>query len=335
MSQPLLFALQASREYGARVAAHLGIDLGAHEERAFEDGEFKIRPLQSVRGRHVFVLTSLYSDPDLSVNDKLLRLLMFTGALRDASAREISLILPYLAYARKDRRTKSRDPLSLRYLAEMIEAVGADRVVCFEVHNPAAYENAFRRVAEHLKATSVFLRPLLPELRSESVAVVSPDAGGYKRAQDFREQLARALDKEASEVELAFVEKKRSAGELTHGRLVGSVTKGTVIIIDDLIVTGRTLVHAARACKAQGASRVLALATHGVFHPSADQILADPALDRIVVTDTVPPWRIQGDQVKNKMTVLSATDLTARAIETIHTHGSLTRLMEEIVESDM
>lgn len=326
MAEPLLFTLNAFVDYASRVASHLGISLGKHEERAFEDGEFKIRPLESARGREVFLLASLYSDPSLSVNDKLLRVLLFTGALRDASAREITLVLPYLAYARKDRRTQARDPVSLRYLAQMIEAVGADRVVTLEVHNPAAYQNAFRCIAEHLDSFPIFLDWLLSVLTPEEpVAVVSPDTGGYKRAQLFRQKLAARL---GSEVEIAVTEKLRGGGELHHGRLLGEVTGSTVLIFDDLIVTGRTLAHAARLCKAEGAKRVFALAAHGLFHPSANQHLAEPALDKIVVTDTVTPWHLTGQEVKDKLLVLDTTAFFAQAIARIHQGESLTELFD-------
>lgn len=325
MSEPLLFTLQAFSEYGRKVASHLGVVLGEHEERSFEDGEFKIRPLQSARGRHVFLLCSLYSDPQLSVNDKLLRLLLFTGALRDASASEITLVLPYLAYARKDRRTQARDPVSLRYLAEMIEAVGADRVVTLEVHNPAAYQNAFRCVAEHLESFPVFLNRLIPGLAAEeSIAVVSPDTGGYKRAQLFRQQLAQRLGRE---VAIAVTEKLRGGGKLYHGRLLGEVAGSTVLIFDDMIVTGSTLVHAARLCKAEGAKQVFALAAHGLFHPSANQHLIDPALDRIIITDTVTSWQLVSETVKNKLAILDTSHLLAQAIQRIHSGGSLTELL--------
>lgn len=326
MPEPLLFALQAFSEYASQVAARLSIPLGKHEERAFEDGEFKIRPLQSARGRHVFLLASLYSDSNLSVNDKLLRLLLFTGALRDASAREITLVLPYLAYARKDRRTQARDPVSLRYLAQMIEAVGADRVVTLEVHNPAAYQNAFRLIAEHLDSFPVFLDWLLPVLTPEEpVTVVSPDTGGYKRAQLLRQKLAGRL---GSEVGIAVTEKLRGGGELYHGRLLGEVAGSTVLIFDDMIVTGRTLAHAARMCKAEGAKRVFALAAHGLFHPNANQHLADPALDKIVITDTVTPWQLTSQEVKAKLTVVDTTGFLAQAIQQIHQSGSLTELFD-------
>ena len=147
----LLFGLEASRGFAADVARALGTPLAVHEERGFEDGEHKTRPLESVRGRDVYVVQSLYGDAAQTVNDKLVRLLFFVGALRDASAARVTAVVPYLAYARKDRKSKSRDPVTTRYVAQLFEAVGADRIVTLDVHNLAAYQNAFRCRTEHLE----------------------------------------------------------------------------------------------------------------------------------------------------------------------------------------
>jgi len=204
-----LFALNESRELGARVAAALGQPLATHEERGFEDGEHKARPLQSVRGADVFVLQSLYGGPELSVNDKLCRLLFFIGALKDASARRVTAVLPYLCYARKDRKSKPRDPVTTRYVARLLESVGTDRVVTLDVHNLAAYQNAFRCAADHLDAMRLFVEHFVPLAARAEVTVVSPDLGGVKRAEEFRQALSRRLGREAGG---AFLEKYRSAG---------------------------------------------------------------------------------------------------------------------------
>ena len=187
----LIFALNATRDLGTAVARALGLELAPHEEREFEDGEHKARPLISVRGRDVYVVQSLHGGPEASPNDKLCRLLFFAGALRDAGAARVTAVVPYLAYARKDRRTQLRDPITTRYVAQLIEAVGVDRVVTVDVHNLAAFENAFRCPTMHLEARPLFVAHLLPLLREREMAVVSPDAGGVKRAELFRESLAR------------------------------------------------------------------------------------------------------------------------------------------------
>jgi ribose-phosphate pyrophosphokinase len=151
-----LFALHSNHNFGEKVSKALGIPLSAHEERDFEDGEHKARPLENVRGKDVFVIHSLYSDARQSVNDKLCRMLFFLGALRDASAGRITAVIPYLCYARKDRKTKSRDPVTTRYVAALMEAVGVDRVVTMDVHNLAAYQNTFRCRTDHLEAKQTF-----------------------------------------------------------------------------------------------------------------------------------------------------------------------------------
>jgi len=139
-----LFALEATRDLGKAVALALGCELAAHEERSFEDGEHKIRPLDAVGGAPVYVVQSLHGGPSESANDKLCRLLFFIGALKDAGAASVTAVVPYLCYARKDRRTKPNDPVTTRYVAGMFEAVGTDCIVTLEVHNPVAFENAFR-----------------------------------------------------------------------------------------------------------------------------------------------------------------------------------------------
>ncbi|MEK7716281.1 MAG: ribose-phosphate pyrophosphokinase-like domain-containing protein, partial [Pseudomonadota bacterium] len=136
---PLLFALHPSRSFGEDVARQLGISLSACEERDFEDGEHKSRPLVNVRNQDVFVIQSLYADTKQSVNDKLVRLLFFIGALKDASAARVTAVVPYLSYARKDAKTQTRDPVTTRYVAQIFEAVGTDRVITMDVHNLAAF----------------------------------------------------------------------------------------------------------------------------------------------------------------------------------------------------
>jgi ribose-phosphate pyrophosphokinase len=321
----MLFALNASRDLGDRVAEQLDVSLSAHEEREFEDGEHKIRPLSNVRQRDVFVIHSLYADPQQTVNDKLCRLLFFCGALRDASVSQVTAVVPYLAYARKDQKSKPRDPTTTRYVAALFEAVGVERVVTLDVHNLAAFQNAFRCRTEHLEATSLFVEYFATHLRgNERVVVLSPDAGGIKRAERLRAALARRLDRD---IALGFMEKTRSAGVMTAGRLVADTDGATVIVVDDIISTGGTLLQAARACRQQGARRVYAAATHGVFVGNAGAVLADDALERIVVTDAIPPFRLDPALVGAKLDVLSAAGLIAEAIRRIHTGGSLVELL--------
>lgn len=309
-----LFALKGSDALGDAVAEGLGLCLAGHEERDFEDGEHKTRPLDAVAGADVFVLHSLHGGPLESANDKLVKLLFFIGALKDARAQRVTAVVPYLCYARKDRRTKPNDPVSTRYLAGLFESAGTDRVVTLEVHNPAAFENAFRCPTVTLTTTPLFVEHCRA-LADERFCVVSPDTGGAKRAELFRQTLEAAISRPVAN---AFAEKYRSAGVLSGEHFVGDVVGATALIVDDLISTGQTLVRTARAARQAGAGRVLALATHGLFMPGAAEALADPVIDRVVVTDVVPPFRLQGSPLLGKVDILPAAPLLSEAIRRLH-----------------
>jgi ribose-phosphate pyrophosphokinase len=321
---PLVFVLQSNGTFGERVCALLKLSPAPHEEREFEDGEHKCRPLINVRGQDVFVIHSLYGEPTRSVNDKLCRLLFFIGALRDASAERITAITPYLCYARKDRKSKARDPVTTRYIAELFEAVGADRVVTLDVHNLAAFQNAFRIRTDHLEATQLLVRHFAPLIQGNDVVVVSPDAGGVKRADEFRRALDRATGQKAGS---AFMEKHRSEGVVSGEVLVGDVAGRTAIVIDDLISSGTTLIRAAQTCQAHGAVHIHAAASHGVFSAKAGEILSLPAIEKIVVTDTIPPFRLSAEFIRDKLVVLDATPLFAEAIRRLHANDSIVDLL--------
>jgi ribose-phosphate pyrophosphokinase len=322
---PALFALSGAGALGERVAAALGEPLRPHEERDFEDGEHKSRPLGSVRGRDVFVLQGLRGGDGQSVNDRLCRLLFFCGALRDASAASITVVAPYLCYSRKDRRTKPRDPVTTRYVAQVLEAVAVERVVTLDVHNPAAFENAFRCRTEHLEARPLLVAHLAGALAGEPVTVVAPDAGGAKRADALRVSLSEAL---GARVASAYAEKERSGGVVTGDLLVGDLDGRVAVIVDDLIATGTTIVRTARRCLEMGARRVLAAVTHGVFARAADEALADPALAGLIVTDSADPRELTTAAAAAKLTVLPIAPFLAAAIRRLHEGGSLVDLHE-------
>lgn len=311
MADIKLFGLGASRPQAQAIAAALGISVCAHEEREFEDGEHKARPLESVRGADVCVVHSLYAQPGQSANDKLCRLLFFLATVRDQGAARVTAVVPYLCYARKDRRTKPYDPVTTRYVARLLEASGVDRVLTLDVHNPAAFENAFRCEAEQIEAHPLFAAHLAPALQGQDVVVLSPDTGGIKRADALRGSLATAL---ARPVGLGLMEKYRSAGVVSGDALFAEVAGRSVVIVDDMIGTGTTLLRAARAARAAGANAVIAVASHGLFVGTAAETLADPAIDRIVVTDAVPPFRLQGSAAAARVEVLPSASLFAAAI---------------------
>jgi ribose-phosphate pyrophosphokinase len=318
-----LFALQATAELGNSIAQALGQPLAVHEERNFEDGEHKARPLENVRDADVYVVHSLHGGPTASANDKLCRLLFFIGALKDAGAARVTAVAPYLCYGRKDRRTKPGDPVTTRYVASLFEAVGADAIMTLDVHNPAAFENAFRCPAVALTAAPLFVdysRALSPE----NLCVVSPDSGGVKRAELFRVALEAAVGKPVGK---GFAEKHRSAGVVTGDLLVGDVDGATVLIIDDIISTGGTLLRAARMARKAGARRVIGLATHGLFAQGASEVIADPAIERVVVADSVAPFGPDAKVERNKIATVPTAPLLADAIRRLHYGQALTDLM--------
>jgi ribose-phosphate pyrophosphokinase len=320
-----LFALNATRTFGEGVAVALGLPLSPHEEREFEDGEHKARPMVSVRGRDVYVIQSLHGGPHQSANDKICRLLFFLATVRDAGASRVTAVIPYFAYARKDRQTKPRDPVTSRYMALLLEAVGIDAVMTLDVHNVAAFQNAFRCRAHHLDTRRLFGEHLKARVGDGPVAIASPDPGGVKRAQLFRESFEAMIGRPCGG---AFMEKRRSAGVVSGTLLVGDVAGATVIVVDDLISTGGTMVRAASACLEQGASRVLALAAHGLFVGEAGKAIADPHLSKVLITDTVPPFRLDPEVVSAHVEIVSAAPLFAEAIRRCHEGGSLVELLE-------
>jgi ribose-phosphate pyrophosphokinase len=310
-----LFAIEGTRDYGSRVAEHLDLVLGEHEERGFEDGEHKIRPLIDVRRHDVFVIHSLYGDTKQSPNDKLCRLLFFIGALKDAGAERITAVVPYLCYARKDRRTQPRDPITTKYVAQIFEACGADAVMTLDVHNLAPFENAFRCQATNLEAIPLFVEHFARVLRHEKVAVVSPDIGGAKRAEKFRRALAAELDDEPT---AAFIEKRRSGGVVSGELLVGNVQGRAVIIFDDLISTGGTLKRAAKSCRQGGAARIFVAATHGLFMGEAPTVFADAVFESVAVTDTVYSVAAKEGRLPSNIIHLDSAKLVADAIIAAH-----------------
>ena len=316
-----LFALNATAELGSAVAAELSLPLAAHEEREFEDGEHKTRPLEAVRGAHALVMQSLHGGPNQSANDKLCRLLFFIGAIKDAGAARVTALAPYLCYARKDRRTKASDPVTTRYIAGMFEAVGTDDVVTLDIHNPAAFENAFRCPTVALTAAPLFVE-YARSLADEKLCVVSPDPGGTKRADIFHEALQAELGRPVGK---GLADKRRSGGVVSGDLFVGEVEGATALVIDDLISTGGTLLRTARAARHAGAKRVIALVTHGLFMPGAESVLLDPAIDRLVVTDSASTSL--GEAARAKVDVLTVAPLLAECIRRLHAGDTLNDLL--------
>ncbi|GLQ77388.1 ribose-phosphate pyrophosphokinase [Mesorhizobium huakuii] len=319
------FALKGSEQLGAAVAQVLSIELDPHEERDFEDGEHKARPLVSVRGRDVYVLHSLAGSGGASANDRLCKLLFFLATCKENGAARATAVVPYLAYARKDRQTKARDPVTTRYVAQLFEAMGTDRIVTLDVHNFAAFQNAFRCESVHLDTRKLFA-PLIGKLAGDlPVTIFSPDGGGVKRAQLLKEVLEAESGKE---IGFGFMEKRRSRNVVSGELFAGDVVDNAVFIVDDMISTGGTMLRAALACRERGARTVHAIATHGLFGKGAEMLFGSQAIDRITVTDSVDlASAAKARHPQAPLDILQISRLIGKTIRRLHTQGSISDLI--------
>ncbi len=319
-----LFALHGTEDFGIAVAQALWTVPDPHEERGFEDGEHKARPLVGVRGEDVYILHALDGGAGASANDKLCRLLFFIATCRDNGARSVTAVVPYMAYARKDRQTKARDPVSTRTVAQLFEAVGTDRLLTLDVHNVAAFQNAFRIPTVHLDTRRLFVPVLGEKVGELPVVVVSPDGGGIKRAQLLREIYERET---GNSVGFAFMEKRRSGGTVSGELFAGDVAGKAAVVVDDMIASGGTMIRAAEACRSHGAAKVWAVATHGLF-AGAEELLSGPSFDGILVTDSVAAaTRTKAAGSVPPLTVVSAAPLVAEAIRLLDGNGSISDLL--------
>lgn len=307
----MLFGLGPEADYAERVARALHVAVSGHEERLFEDGESKCRPTDDVAGADTFVVLSLHGDASRSVHDKLCQLLFFIGTLKDAGANRVAAVVPYLCYARKDQRTQLQDPVTTRYVAALFEAVGTSCVLTFDVHNRAAFENAFRCPTILLSARPLFVEHFREIAAAADTVVMAPDFGGAKRAEEFRRDLASACGREPG---MALAEKYRSRGNVSGSLLAGDTRGKTVVIVDDLLCSGKTLRRAAATCRENGAARVFAAVTHVLQGAVLRELLDDPLFDGIAVADTIQT----GMQPHPRLHIVDSTRLLAQSIHTAH-----------------
>jgi ribose-phosphate pyrophosphokinase len=317
-----LFALKGSDHLGAAVASQLHIELDAIEEREFSDGEHKSRPLVSVRGEDVFVLHTLHGGA-LSAAERLLRLLFFIATCRENGAARVTAVTPYLAFMRKDQQTKPRDPVTSHYVAQLFEAAGTDMVVTIDVHNVSAFQNAFRR-STMLSMQHAFVPRIRDLTKGSRLVVLSPDSGGIRRVH----QLQEAYEAETGDaVELAMMEKHRSDDVVTGDLFAGDVEGADVVIFDDMIASGGTMVRAARACRQRGAGHVHAMATHPLLTTTSEALFA-PEIDTVTVSSSVPLSFEPG--AFGKLSVVDCAPLLAGSIQRLHAGGSIHRLLNPL-----
>jgi ribose-phosphate pyrophosphokinase len=306
-----LFSGRSNLPLAQEVAAELGVQLGGVEIRTYADGEIYCRFEESVRGSDAFVIQSMGA----SLNDHLMEQLIMVDALRRASAKRVTAVTPYYPYARQDKKSLSREPITARLVANMYEAAGIDRLVAVDLH--AGQIQGFHTTPlDHLTAL-----PLLSDYVSRHVdgdlTIVSPDSGRVRMAEKYGQRL---------QAPIAFLHKKRSR-EQAHTvemlEVVGEVEGRTCVIVDDMIGTGGTICAAAERLRSRGAAAIWAVATHGIFAGKAVENLSHSAFERVIVTNTLP---ISPDRQFGKLTVLSVASIIAHAIKAIFEDGSVSEI---------
>jgi ribose-phosphate pyrophosphokinase len=310
----VLISGRAHPQLAHEIAESLGSELIPTDARTFANGEIYARFDESVRGSDAFVIQS-HTSP---INEWLMEQLIMVDALKRASAKRITVVAPFYPYARQDKKGRGREPISARLVADLFKAAGADRIMSVDLH-AAQIQGFFDGPVDHLFAMPVLLEHMRRELDPSTLTVVSPDMGRVRVADIWSDKLGAPL---------AIIHKRRDPlvpNQVSVHEIVGEVNGRVCLLVDDLIDTGRTIVKAAEALKAAGATGVVVAATHAVFSDPAVELLQSDVIDSVVVTDTLPlPEHKRWD----KLTVLPIAPLLANAIREVFTDGSVTSMFD-------
>jgi ribose-phosphate pyrophosphokinase len=304
----LLFSGNSNPELVREVCRDCSVTPGKGSVGRFSDGEVRVEIEESVRGRDVFVLQSTCPP----INENLMELLIIIDALKHASARRINAVTPYYGYGRQDEKEKPRVPISAKMVADLIATAGADRLLAIDLHADQI-EGFFKIPVDHISGTEVLLADVKQALRGDEV-VLAPDAAGVGRAREFARRLR---------VELAILDHRRT-DDLPYSRIVGDVKGRRVIIIDDMVDTGRTLVRASEGATAAGAAIVDAYCVHGILSDIAQKRIESSPLRSVTVTDTVP--LCEQAARSEKIRTVSIAPMLAQVIECIHKEESVSAL---------
>ena len=312
-----IFSGRHSRVLAERVCRRLDMPLGDAKTHVFPDGELFVKIEEDVRGRDVYVVSST-CEP---VNDNLMELLIFCDCLRRASAERVTLVIPYFGYGRQDRKDEGRVPITAKLVANMITAANADRVLTIDLH-AAQIQGFFDLPVDHLPASKVFV-DYFQSIREElgDLCLVSPDVGNVKVAEGIANLLGG---------DLAIIFKRRLSGsEVRTGDLIGNVKDKTVLMFDDMISTGGTVVKAADAVMEHGAKQVIVAATHAVMAGMAAEKLAHSPISSVILTDTIPLSDDKRLALGDKLHRLSVGDLLGDAVRRIHEDRSVSALFHD------
>jgi ribose-phosphate pyrophosphokinase len=313
----MLFSGRANPELAGKIASKLGVDLGGVTLKTFSDGEVYCRYEESIRGADVFIVQSTAANKahGMTPNDSLMELLLMIDAAQGASAHRIIAVTPWYGYARQDKKSAPREPISARVVAKCLEGVGVDRVLAMDLH-AGQVQGFFHVPVDHMTAMPMLTQWFMDQAFTEELVIVSPDAGRVKVARNFARKIG---------CHWAVMEKERPAQQVAEiGYVVGDVRGKTAVLVDDMIDTAGTLCAAARTVLDEGAARVIAAATHGVFSGPAFERLAfeHSGIDRIVVTDTIPLRPNAPDNI----TVLSTAQTLADSIRRIFADDSVSEI---------
>ena len=306
-----LYSLSSNRPLAEKIANYLKVDLGKLTVNKFSDGETAISIEESIRGDHVFIVQST----SYPTNDNLMELCIMIDALRRASAKTITAVIPYYGYARQDRKAKPREPITAKLVANLLTTAGADRIVALDLH-AAQIQGFFDIPTDHLLGAPLLASWFIDNnLTGNDVVVVSPDHGGATRARKLAEFL---------EAPIAIVDKRRPKPNVSEVmNVIGDVEGKTAIIIDDMIDTAGTIVNAAQAIMDRGAKAVYACATHGIFSPPAIERIENSVIEKMIVTDSI---YLPEDKRVGKIELISVSELIGQAIERIYEERSVSPL---------
>ncbi|KAF1295222.1 ribose-phosphate pyrophosphokinase [Enterococcus sp. JM4C] len=308
-----IFALNSNRPLAEKIAAAVGVELGKSSVNQFSDGEIQVNIEESIRGSHVYVIQSTSSP----VNDNLMELLIMIDALKRASAKTINVVMPYYGYARQDRKARAREPITAKLVANMIEKAGATRMLTLDLH-AVQIQGFFDIPVDHLMGAPLIANYFLEKgISGDDVVVVSPDHGGVTRARKLAEFLKSPI---------AIIDKRRPKANVAEVmNIIGKVDGKTCVLIDDMIDTAGTITLAANALKEAGAKSVYASCTHPVLSGPALQRIADSAIERLVVTDSI---NLPEARKIDKIDEVSVGDLMGDAIKRIHENKPVSPLFE-------
>jgi ribose-phosphate pyrophosphokinase len=305
-------APEASRSFAQPLMEQVGASLAELEEKSFADGEFTLRPVTAVHDSSVVLIQSLSRDQKKSVADKLCELLLLASTVRNAGARKLILLAPYLCLSRSDRPMAFQGPVFSRSVAELIEACGFHQIITMDVHNPSSYHSAFRCPAANLSAMEIFARHVHEQWGLVRPAVVSPDLGGIKRCENFRAALRELT---GFDPEFCIASKERSDHVVADRIVSGSVSGKDAILVDDMISTGSTLAHAIQACMNQGARRIYVAATHGLFAAEAESLLGNLPIEKILLANTVVPYHLESPGLRERVEILNTAPVFAHYLK--------------------